>query len=703
MLQRWTHHISVATPYPLALQGSATLIICAALASALVAAGDERSQATTWRVLLSIAVLIAQVGALWLVPANRLPRWLQLLYLVAQTGGVAAAQMLASPPLINYVYLAIIFQAIHLFPLWLWITFSVGVWLFWSGTLIIASANLLAWLQNNLIIAFPATCLLVAAIVNARQRNRSDGAQHMLDRMRQRYDALRMTLNDLPQRAASEERLRLARTITGEIQTALDRTEQHLSTAIGQTQSNLARLQSTVAQARASVSAATERMRAAVAALRQPGFAPRDPAPLDQPFVRAPDPPDDGAFAARIPALPLPAFAWILPLVFLGAALALILLQSFELQSSERLDALWKAALFGGALTLIHILVQRFDHILWLLVALAGQALAILALVILSQTPPLLLGLLLVIWQTAQRLPTWQSLVFLAVLQPPAALATLRLTPTFSEGGAMLLIVGVSSVAVASLLLIARRQYQKRQQAEQQLAQLNSLTAELELQTTQVRTLAITAERTRLAREIHDDLGSQLMLISLQLQLVEELIAEDPPAAVAHLETTREQLHGAWRSLHTTIDAQQDPEGVALPEALRRLVDQRHTNTDQHIALQIEGRIDDLSPDIASAVYRTVQEGLTNARKHAGARRVDVRIEREASWINVTIYNDGKYTSATAQARTAAITFPSGFGLVGLHERAALLGGEISACAQPDGGFTLRLTAPLSACPKQAS
>jgi len=661
------------SPYPLAVQGVATLALLGTPISALGAAGGP-----PWGFWALLGIVGTLLLALFLVPARRLPLWAQIVYLCLQLGLATLARACAPAPLLDYVYLAIVLQAIALFRPWLWIPFAVGVWSTWSGGVLLGTAGLWPWLQSNLALAFPATCAIIAAIIYTRQLRRGEQAQQMLQQMQQRYDSLASALREVQHRVALEERERIATALASEVQAALARTEQGVSAALGQAQTNIARLQATVTQARDSAATAVDRLRTAITTLRRGEPGPPPPAGLSAAAVFAGhDEQVIGAVATKV-------FTWVLPSVFLLLALGLTLVQ-------RRLTPELVAPLLalGTLLMLTYVCTQRVRHPLLLQAGLAGQIVAVLAMTALTHTLPLLLGLLLVLWQVATRLSPAQVFLFLLGAPASAGLLLAQLAP-FALDHAALLATGVAAVAVAAPLVLARRQHSRRRQAELRLA---LLAAEIEQQTSEVRTLAVAAERARVARELHDDLGSQLMLINLQLQLAEELAAESAAAALDQLRGSREQLHAAWRSVLATADAELAIDGPQLDEALERLAAQCRASTQASVGLRVEGPLDDLPPPVAHSIYRAVQEGLTNATKHARPGRIDVQVISESHYVTVTVLNDDRPDDRPPAAPPAH----SSFGLVGLRERAEALGGGVEAGPTGDGSWRLRLVLPAEA------
>jgi signal transduction histidine kinase len=305
-----------------------------------------------------------------------------------------------------------------------------------------------------------------------------------------------------------------------------------------------------------------------------------------------------------------------------------------------------------------------------------------------------MLGLLLVIWQIAMRLSAGQIVAFLVGLQTMIGLTLTRVLPVAPTDPTLLLIFGVTCAAVIGLVGPARRQLNHRRQVAARLAQLTHLTNELEQQVAQVRALGVAVERTRVAREIHDDLGHRLVLLNVQLQLVDDLIAEDPAAALEQLCSTREQLREAWSSVLSTADLALALDGVALAPALGWLVDQCRTLTSIRITLRIIGDVTDLDAAVACTIYRAVQEGLTNTCKYARAQHADILVSYDDVFVQVRVRDDG-CDSGPAVAAPVIPGATGHFGLIGLRERAELLGGSAQAGPLPEGGFELSLTIPI--------
>ncbi|SKA80332.1 Signal transduction histidine kinase [Agreia bicolorata] len=195
------------------------------------------------------------------------------------------------------------------------------------------------------------------------------------------------------------------------------------------------------------------------------------------------------------------------------------------------------------------------------------------------------------------------------------------------------------------------------------------------------------AERVQLAREMHDVVSHQVSLISVQAGAL-QVRSADPEVKEASL-TIRRLASRTLEELRQMVVVLRGPadEGVSLtPQPTLASVDEliAGSGLDVETSLALPAN---LSPAVQRTLYRAVQEGLTNVRKHAPGARVTVRGAIERNEIVVTVTN-----SAPTQP---ALDLPSArHGLLGLAERADIHGGSSSAGATPDGGFELVLRLP---------
>ncbi|MEP7294124.1 MAG: GAF domain-containing sensor histidine kinase [Chloroflexota bacterium] len=197
-------------------------------------------------------------------------------------------------------------------------------------------------------------------------------------------------------------------------------------------------------------------------------------------------------------------------------------------------------------------------------------------------------------------------------------------------------------------------------------------------------------ERNRLAREIHDTLAQGLTAITLQLETADALLdANSGKARTAvqkALALTRANLEEARRSV---LDLRAAPlERRTLREALDDLVSQYAAEWNLEIEFEVVGGDRPLPIRIEAGLYRMAQEALTNVVRHAKATHVCVHFTCMPDQVELLIEDDGEGfdTGALAKGR---------FGLVGLNERARLLGGALELCSDPGEGTSLKITVPL--------
>jgi len=196
-------------------------------------------------------------------------------------------------------------------------------------------------------------------------------------------------------------------------------------------------------------------------------------------------------------------------------------------------------------------------------------------------------------------------------------------------------------------------------------------------------------ERERLARELHDTVAHHVSAMVIRAQAGRVVAGADPAAAVEALEgveeegaRTLEEMRAMVATLrHSGADAELAPlAGVADLERLLRAPGVR-----LRVDLQLDGELDGLPPAVDAAVYRIVQESVTNTMRHAvDATEVVVRVTGEPQKVRVTVRDDG---ARAGRGR-------DGYGLAGLRERAALLGGQLSAGPGTDQGWHVEAQLP---------
>ncbi|HEX4699940.1 MAG TPA: sensor histidine kinase [Actinomycetes bacterium] len=200
-------------------------------------------------------------------------------------------------------------------------------------------------------------------------------------------------------------------------------------------------------------------------------------------------------------------------------------------------------------------------------------------------------------------------------------------------------------------------------------------------------------ERLRLAQELHDVLAHDVSLINVQASTALHLFDEDPGRARDALAAIKEVSHETLQELRATVSAlrREDDAAPLRPAAGLADLDElaaRSTAAGLAVELVRTGDVRALPPRVELAAYRIVQEAVTNARRHSGGRGAQVRLEYGDDDLAVTVTDDGG-------GRPAGV--PDGHGLVGMRERAAALGGELTIGPGTAGGFHVAARIPLQA------
>ncbi len=225
-----------------------------------------------------------------------------------------------------------------------------------------------------------------------------------------------------------------------------------------------------------------------------------------------------------------------------------------------------------------------------------------------------------------------------------------------------------------------------RKRAEQLTADLEQANRQLAAYATQIEELAITQERNRLAREIHDNLGHYLTVVNVQIEAARLLMEGQPERAQDALakaqRLTQEGLTAVRQSVSTLRES--PIENKPLSEALSALVQESQT-AGILTNLQVQGVPHSLDAKTALTLYRTAQEALTNVRKHARASQVNLVLDyQQAGVVRLTVHDNGVGTAVPS----------GGFGLLGLRERVQQLGGEVELKTAPGDGFLLTVAVP---------
>ena len=226
-----------------------------------------------------------------------------------------------------------------------------------------------------------------------------------------------------------------------------------------------------------------------------------------------------------------------------------------------------------------------------------------------------------------------------------------------------------------------------------QTEELRERAERLELEREVKARVAVAEERARIARELHDIVGHSVSVMTVQASAVRRLLREDQVREREALQTVEETGRAALAEMRRLVGVLRRPEEapalVPQPslEYVDKLVEQsRESGLDTK--LRLEGEPAALPQGIDLTAYRFVQEGLTNAIKHANAKSAEVVVRYDNGSVELVVRDDG-----TGDGKGGG----SGHGLVGIRERVAVYGGELSAGPRPEGGYELRARLPVGA------
>ena len=189
-----------------------------------------------------------------------------------------------------------------------------------------------------------------------------------------------------------------------------------------------------------------------------------------------------------------------------------------------------------------------------------------------------------------------------------------------------------------------------------------------------------------MAREIHDVLTHTLAALSLQLEAFDTVVDAEPgtsPAVRQQLERTRRLVREGLEEARGSVRVLRD-DPAPLDEQLRRLSAQHHA------ALTVSGPLTPLAPEVSVCLYRVTQEALTNIVKHASGARTSVGLSYAPDYVSVSVENEA------ANGLSALRDSGGGYGLQGIAERLALLGGHMEAGPTPEG-WRVTATVPIAA------
>lgn len=241
---------------------------------------------------------------------------------------------------------------------------------------------------------------------------------------------------------------------------------------------------------------------------------------------------------------------------------------------------------------------------------------------------------------------------------------------------------GLGTLLAALFALVVTRLLVREQRTREALAVANE---QLVRFAAQAEELATTQERNRVARDIHDGLGHHLTVLQMQVRAGRAVLDTDAGRADALFAQAEEQARGALAEVRRSVGALRGARpDASLTDRVERLA-REASASGPPTTVAVAGPPRPLAPDVGEALFRIVQEGLTNVRRHARAQKAHVLLDYRPAEVRVVVGDDG-CGDAPGPDR--------GFGLTGLRERLAGLGGTVVLESVPGEGSTLTAIAP---------
>ena len=286
----------------------------------------------------------------------------------------------------------------------------------------------------------------------------------------------------------------------------------------------------------------------------------------------------------------------------------------------------------------------------------------------------LLIPLVLLAWGYGRRGAllgsTWAAVLHLAI--------NLWMLP---EGGLTRLFVAQTVMRVLLLYLVPLIVSVLAERERQQHARLEKAHQRMRRHAAAMEQLAVSRERNRMARDLHDTLAHSLSALTVQLEALRTLMANDPGAARERVDDIAELARRGLEESRRAIQALRTGpvETLGLIGALRAAIEALQERTGAQASMSTAGEESLLTPEEAQVLYRIVEEALSNIERHANAHRVEVRLDCGADRIDLVIRDDGAgFDPASVELER--------YGLTGMRERAAIIGALVEVNSRPGGG-----------------
>jgi signal transduction histidine kinase len=279
---------------------------------------------------------------------------------------------------------------------------------------------------------------------------------------------------------------------------------------------------------------------------------------------------------------------------------------------------------------------------------------------------------------TGTLMRAYTPVAFHLLMPGPASVRILQLPPWWTKERMRIALAGVGGAAA---LLLLWTWLLRRQVARQSRIIGDKISNE-----------AVHAERSRIARDLHDSIEQQLTGVSLHLYGAKSSIASDPQSAAGALDLARRMLKHTQRETRNSIRDLRSPllENRSLAAALRVLAADSTTSTGPEVTFQVSSEPANLTADKEYQLLRLAQEALGNALKHAEATRISIHLDSTPEQILLTVSDDGRGFRPDALDASD----PSHFGMLGMQERASKIGAAWNISSSPGRGTTVTVSLP---------
>lgn len=246
-------------------------------------------------------------------------------------------------------------------------------------------------------------------------------------------------------------------------------------------------------------------------------------------------------------------------------------------------------------------------------------------------------------------------------------------------------------VSILVLLIYMNRLGRTSSERARLIEELKRAQQELEVARVKEAELAVLQERERLARDMHDSLGHNLVALSVQLEAVQRLYSTDPEAASRMLDNLKSLTRTSMDELRRTLAGLRSPGlgGQALDEALRKMCADFSQRTGSEVTCRIDADTTALPPIVSEALWRSAQEALTNIEKHADASQVSVHLGKQGREVFLAVQDNGLGFDPVQPVGAGH------YGLVGMRERVEGIGGRVQISSQAAAsGTTVEINIP---------